>query len=397
VLDLGLVSLQELIEAAIAVSGKDFVFPVEFFDRVPDREFSRANEELWLRLWTAYVQPSRGWAYRFIGPAVKKSRLFWEPAIAFLSMREASGRLEEWSSAFAATCHAVDGDVRERVNAILYELITCELTFGHITKPSGLKIIQSTHGQTVDRSVQKCFDHEFASPPRPFTAQESSSPEKGGSHSSSQVQLRGWRELAILLHVAPPTSQTLDLMMKVLEVHERPFTQVFVNVLKNFDRPSIIQWIDKLLTGRQARQIIAMDILWMLARSYPNMWEYLAAVLHRFTTTRDVPDLVNSKALRILREIFDSSLSSDIIGLFTCPELRNLRSQAQREAWRVTIRSSLSLFEPSMRADSRLPLLGGSSPSPIVSSTTGLRKPKMSSPIAGKLLSRSAFLHFSPS
>jgi hypothetical protein len=98
---------------------------------------------------------------------------------------------------------------------------------------------------------------------------------------------------------------------------------------------------------------------------------------------------VSSKALRILREIFDSSLPSEITGLFTRPDVRAMRFQGQREAWRAAISTSVSLSSRLvMKADSRLPLL-----SVLPSGPTLVRKPVMSSQLTAKLPGRVAWLH----
>jgi hypothetical protein len=49
----------------------------------------------------------------------------------------------------------------------------------------------------------------------------------------------------------------------VLEVHERPFVQAFAEILKNFDPSTVIDW----LAGKQARQAIPLEVLWLLVHS----------------------------------------------------------------------------------------------------------------------------------
>jgi hypothetical protein len=181
------------------------------------------------------------------------------------------------------------------------------------------------------------------------------------------MQLRGWRELAFLLQLAPPTPDTLDLMTRALDVHERPLAHAFADILKRFTRLEVETFLESLLSARWARQIIALEILSILVQSSPLLWEYLAAVLCRYTNNPAAPEIVSSKALRILGQVIDSGPPRDILCLFHRPELRVLHSDGQRDAWRVGLSASTSFTtHGAAKVQSHLPAL------PPVPAPTGI-------------------------
>jgi hypothetical protein len=382
VVELGVISLGDLIEKAIGVSGKEFVFPAEFFSRLSDADFARVPNEMWLLLWDCFATVSNRNAYRFVVEAVKRSRLFWEKALAFFMLRESSGRLEEWASALTAILPIVDAEFQDRVHAIVYELTICELTFGHITDSTGLKLIQTTRAQRQNPQFLRDFDLDGVSRRR-------AGAEDGGEAVLPQVQLRGWRELALLLRLARPTAETLELMMRAIDIHERALGPTFAEILKGYSKLIVVNWLERLFAGRQARQLLALEILWQLARSCSTLWDFLALVLRRYTSGPGVPDLVGAKALRILREIFDAKLPAEIIGLFDRPSIGCLRSAGQREAWRVGVSASMTV-----KGEVRLPSLAPTrSIGGLIASSSLSRKLTLIGTLPYASSRRPAFLH----
>jgi hypothetical protein len=355
-LDLEIANVVTLVENAIEASGQDFPFPVDFFSRLPDSNFADVPAELWRRLWDSYVHGRNQGAHRFVIEAVKKGELFWDKALAFLGQRETSAHLEEWAATFTAVVQVVDSEKKDRLHAVLRELTICELTFGHITSAGGVKMIQNAPGNKFGPNTFRDLELEDL-----FRRKSNSGEERVGTEAPpppSQVQVRGWRELGLLLRLAPAIPETLELMMQALDVHERPLAPAFADILKRFSTSSVVNWLDLLLRGRQARQLLAMDILWILVRSCPTLWDYLAAVVRHCVNTPDIPDLVGSRAIRILREVFDSSLPPEILALFETPGPRSLRRQGERDAWRGVLAPSLSLRPQSrVKGDCRLPAL----------------------------------------
>jgi hypothetical protein len=301
---------------------------------------------------------------------VKKSKLFWESAFDFLSARDTVGRMEEWGATFTAILHIVDVDMQHRLHAVLRDLTISELVYGHITSLGGLKIIQSTHARPF--GPQFVHELEVDGPAR----RRRNSWEDGFPNDRFQGQLRGWREIGFLLQLAPPTAETLELMTRALDVHERPLAHTFAEILKRFNRLEVEGWLESLLVARQARQILALDILSTLVRSSSSFWEYLASVLRRYTDDPAAPEIVAAKALRILRDVIDSQLSREIVALFHRPDLRSIRTESQRDAWRVGLSAATScVAHPQQKAESRLPALGPTAfPLGVVNSSSVPRK-----------------------
>jgi hypothetical protein len=362
-IELQLVTLKEMVEEAIRLARCDFEFPLEFFARVPDAEFAQLPKELWLRLAAAYAKPTAPGSYRFIVEAAKRSNAFWGAAIAFLESREASSRLEAWCPAFAAVRSVVDAATAVRLNSLLHNLTMDELTFGHVTGAGGQKHIQSEPAQRSspfgprDQIGVVCIRQSVSDLLRVDAA-------------IHPVQLCGWREIGQLLQLAPATPETLALMRAVLDAHERAVAPAIAAVLARFEEGALAEWIKWLLTGRQARRVLAMEILWTLARHCPAAWPLLAATLRRFTDDPGVPDLVGSKALRVLRDIFDAGLPAEITELFDWPDWRKIQFPGQRDAWRAHALVSPDFQRPTPKREAKLPPLSAPPTQPIVTSSS---------------------------
>jgi hypothetical protein len=349
VVDLGYINLQDLVENAIAFArtadAKGLELTVEFFQNLADEDIEILDPKLWLYFFDAIARSGSGIMYRFVIAAVKKSRLFWGPAVALMALRETSGHLEEWCNTFEVLTHVMNDGFLQRLYDVLEELTSDEFTFGHITTPSGLKIVQRTPPQRYQPRLDggiRCA----------FSASEEFHWDIG-----TAMQLRGWREIVLLLRVAPSTPKTLDLLARILEVHERPLAQAYADVLRRYGSTVVVvEWLETLFRGRQSRKVLALDILWALVNRSNSHFQYMAALLHRCMTEPTIPELVSAKAKRILRDVHALPLPPDVIELFDrssaslkhFPQVREVRARASLPA-------SISL--PPMQPKRKLPLL----------------------------------------
>jgi hypothetical protein len=350
-IELGLVTLGDIVEAA-AVQAKDVPFPFQFFHDVSEKEMGQVSAEDWGRFFNAYAKADSPDAYRFVVEAVKKSKLFWDSAVAFMALRESSARLTEWCGTARSLVAMMNGECVLRMYNVIRDLTMDELRFGHITTPAGLKLIQKSAVHPVKKAQGFC---------RRGSGYEEGLGEPSEHDAPPMLVLRGWRELALLLRLAPPTGDTLELMNAALEVHERPFAQAFAEILQRYGSLSVaIDWLEELFKGRQSRQVLGLDILWILVSRNPLLFPYLATVLQRFTGEGKAHDLLGAKSRRILDEVFTFGLPPDVLALFQRPEVRVACSPGTRPTRLGRLPVSVSL--PPRKGDSELPGLSTSFP-----------------------------------
>jgi hypothetical protein len=274
----------------------------------------------------------------------------------------------------------MDAEFAARLNSLLRTLTMDELTFGHVTSANGQKHIQSEPAQRSLLFVTREADGVG------IMQSISDLPKVDGM--LPQVQLCGWREIGQLIQLAPATPETLSLLRAVLDAHERAVAPAIAAVLARFEEGAVTEWIEWLLAGRQARQVLAMEILWILARQAPAHWPLLATTLRRFTDDREAPDLVASKALRVLRDVFDAGLPAEITDLFRQPDVEKMQFLGQRDAWQTNtpvIVADVQKLAVKRRPRLLLPVSRSVQPSIITSSSVhvwrfvpgfpGLRRP----------------------
>jgi hypothetical protein len=351
-IDLGVVTLADLIENAI-VHARDFTFAFQFFYDISADEFEQVSHDELLRFFSAFARNDSPNGYRFVVEAAKKSDFFWAPSVAFMTERENTVRLSEWCTAAHSLTAVLDGEALRRLYDFIHELTIEELRFGHITSGPGLKLIQTRPAKR--RPLAKFYSTQVLPSVGRLLADESlaNCPENDTHH---VLPVRGWREIALLLRLAPPTAVTLELLNMALELHERPFAQAFSDVLRRFGSLSVVvEWLETLFNGRQSRKILGLDILCLLVRGCQSLFQYLAEVLRRFSDETKPDDVLPAKVRGIYQEVLALQLPPDVIALFEQPDARTIRFAPFREGRRRSVSGSASL--PPQMSDSKLPML----------------------------------------
>jgi hypothetical protein len=336
VLQLEILTMADVIEI-VTMHSKEFDLSLDIFANFPDDELARVSTESWVKIASQCGEVGTNSSFQFIVERVKKSRAFWDPAVILMTSRENTVHLDDWCATVQVLLEILDSEPRHHLYEFLKELTMDELQFGHITPFSRSKIIQKSPQTFRDRKkFRGLYRQDY----------------DGDYHS---LPLRGWREIALLLRLAPPTPETLSLLDFALDIHERPFAQAFAEVLHRYGSASvIIEWLEKLFAGRHSRKILGFDILLAMIVQSHFLCTYFATVIDRYISDPATHELVSSKAMRVHRAVLSLSLPSSIRQIFDhpaapvvhCPKLRGFKP---------SIPMSVSL--PPQKPVSKIPVL----------------------------------------
>jgi hypothetical protein len=224
-------------------------------------------------------------------PALEKLPYLYEEIFDFLRDSQTTMYFDEWCRTFPTVLPLLSDKDRNAMIDFLYDLTWCEMTHGHVSLSTTLKMVQRTASSDEGRDAIGS-DPDFM-------------------FSSHRLTVRGWREIAALLALAPIEPVTLSMMERALNVHAHALVEPFTEILARFPADSVRDWIAGLACGCQQKQIITINLLVALVRVHPTLYPLLVGTVARFVNNERAPQLVRCRAIRAVADVRTNPCAKD--------------------------------------------------------------------------------------
>jgi hypothetical protein len=275
-----------------------------FFTDIPLDEVVNIPPSDLLAFFHAFCESNLKGGFDMVVAAIERSHdVFAEAVVGFLMREKAMMHLSLWCNAFPSVIGKIAEPFRGQLYERLHTMTQNEIAFGHVSTAGGTKQIQDHAVPRSQAMSLEKFD-VVADPPllmnnriEGCTSLAYIEYQKTGA---PQLVVQGWREIAALLSLAPPTDSTLQLLDQAMEVHAKALVGTLVKVLNQFDSDTMFAWIEKLLAGTQQKQTIAIELFVGVVEAHADLFPKILNIVAGLILNKDAPVLVKNRAMKAM-------------------------------------------------------------------------------------------------
>jgi hypothetical protein len=277
------------------------------------KETNLGPEEM-VDFFNVYAKPEYSISFQFVAVGIENSIVVRDAAIQFMQHPHAFSQLREWCAIFPTVVGFATHESQKTLFKLLHHLTINEISYGHVTTATGLKFIQTQPFIPRRLRTNSSTVVEKTGLPVPAMGRRLASFSQLPSCATEvPILLRGWREISLLLAIAPTTPETLGLMIAALRVHGHALTSTFARILAAYDRQAAMAFIGQLLGDTQQHRVMGLEILARLSATRP---EFAAAFVRAIVAAvvSETGDLVRCRALRALQSVDGTPMADEFSG-----------------------------------------------------------------------------------